>query len=117
MEPKDYFKKQIIGQLTTRTIDRLSIDGVPTSIKDEYQYDIIDIVVNGGHTMFITNVWENESLQVVLAIHHNFVKEHNIESQRSKPYPSFAGFSGESDTLKKSDIPKECGLTDRADQK
>jgi len=75
MEPKDHFKKKIIGQLVTRTIDRLSIERVPTSIKDEKLYDIIDVVNHEGNKMFVTNTWENEDLKVVLAIHNNFVKE------------------------------------------
>jgi len=79
MEPKDYFKKKIIGQLITRKIDRLSLEGVPASIEDEKQYDIIDVIKQDKDMLFVTNTWENKSLNVVLAIHHNFVKETSLD--------------------------------------
>lgn len=78
MEPKDYFKKTILGQLTTRTIDKLSLEGVPSSIEEEKEYDVIDVINQEGHKMFVTNVWEDEENNMVLAIHNNFVKETNF---------------------------------------
>jgi len=75
MEPTEFFKKPIIGKLRTRMIDKLSLEGVSSSIKEEKDYDIIDVVINGEDKMFVTNTWEDEKAKIVLAIHNNFVKE------------------------------------------
>lgn len=75
MEPKDFFKKPILGQLVTRKIDNLYIDKVPTKIESIKVYDVIDVVIRGDDKLFVVNQWENESLSVVLAIHNNFVRE------------------------------------------
>lgn len=112
MEPKDYFKKKIIGQLTTRIIDKLSIDGVPTSIDSETKYDIIDTLQQGEHKFYITNTWENEEENVVLAIHRNFVKETTLEEDRDRAHQSYNRLIGESNTVKGRSISKGSRLTD-----
>lgn len=81
MEPKEFFNKPIIGKLTTRKIKDLNLrqneseDYKKASIDEEKEYEVIDIVIQDGEKIFVTNQWENENLRAVFCIHNNFVKD------------------------------------------
>ena len=118
MQPKDYFNKPIIGRLRTRKIDKLQFDGIPASIDQEVDYDIIDVVLQGVHKFYVVNQWEDEKEKAVLAIHNNFVKETTLDEQeRNKLHEQgFRSLRGKSE-LEEPVLSKPSGFEDRTDKK
>ena len=78
MEPQEFFKKKVIGKLTTRIIKELSLDGQATSIDEEKEYEVIEVLPKENSKLYVTNTWHDEEKNVVLSIHSNFVKDYEV---------------------------------------
>ena len=75
MKPSEKLDLPIIGEIITRKIDKIAIEGDFTSVPEERVFELLDEMVTHQGKIYIVNEWGDAKKEQILFIHKHFVKE------------------------------------------